>query len=112
DWSSDVCSSDLAFDFFHAVPLVLRGHLPGAALRAHVLRDGGLSPLFFTPLVQDQPRVPVRDRLHGHDFFAEGRALVGSASPAPSPAFGPGTGSAFADAFWILLVARRLDYFG
>src|SRR6266850_1425440 len=102
----------LPVDLFHAVSLVLRGRLSGAALRAHVLRDGGLSPLFFASLVQDQPRVSIRDRLHGHDFFAEGRALVGGASPAPSPAFGPGTGSAFAHAFRLFLVACRLDYLG
>jgi len=61
-------------------------------------RDRGLSPLFFAPLVQDQPRFPVCDRLHGHDLFAEGRALVGGASSPPSPAFRPGAGFAFSDA--------------
>src|SRR5881394_560359 len=48
---------------------------------------------------------------HWYDLFAEGRALVGGASPPPSPAFGPGTGFAFADAFRVFLVARRLDHF-
>src|SRR6266852_8838109 len=103
-------SHRLAADFFHSVPLVLPGHLPGAAGRAHVLRHRGLSPLFFAPLVQDQPRVPVCDRVHGHDLFAEGRAVVGGASPPPSPAFGPGAGFALADALRIFLVACRLDH--
>src|SRR6266481_871294 len=105
-------SPRLAADFFHSVPLVLPGHLPGAAGRAHVLRHRGLSPLFFAPLVQDQPRVPVCDRVHGHDLFPEGGAVVGGASSPPSPAFGPGTGFAFAHPYRVFLVARRLDYFG
>src|SRR5260370_23779393 len=104
-------SPRVAADFLHALSLVLPGGLPGLAGGEDVFRHRGLSPLFFAPLVQDQPRVSVRNRVHGHDFFSEGRAVVGGASSPPSPAFRPGTGFAFANPFRILLVARRLDYF-
>src|SRR6266481_2893239 len=118
-WLADFPDSFVAFcthspgltaDFLHSVSLVLRGHLPGPAGGEDVFRDRGLSPLFFAPLVQDQPRFPVCDRVHGHDLFAEGRALVGGASSPPSPAFRPGAGFAFSDAIRLFLVARRLDY--
>src|SRR6266446_5813346 len=103
-------SPRLAADFLHSLSLGLPGGVPRLAGREDVLRHRGLSPLFLAPLVQDQPRVSIRDRVYGHDLFAEGRAVVGGTSPSPSPAFGSGTRFAFAHAFRLFLVARRLDY--
>src|SRR5437879_2933196 len=114
EWLADFHSSLPAFcprsyriaaDLFHSVSLVLPGGLRGSAGGAHVFCNRGIPSLFFAPRVQDQPRVPVCHRVHGHVFFAEGRAVVGGASPAPSPLLRPGTGSPFADALRLFLVA-------
>ena len=82
---------------FPEVSLVVSGGLPGALLRAHVFRDRRLSPLFFAPLVQNQPGVPVHHGAGRHQLDAKGRALVGRQSPAPSPLFGYRRRPAFAD---------------
>ena len=47
---------------------------------------------------QDQPRLSVCDRVHGHDLGAKGRAVVGRASPPSSSLFRSGSGPALADA--------------
>src|SRR5262249_56259160 len=98
-------------NLFCAVPLVL----PGCGLRAlrsaHVFRYRRISPLFFAPFVQDQPLVPVRDRLDGHVLLAERGAVVGAASPPPSPIFGPRRPPPLAHLIWFLVVAHRLDSF-
>src|SRR5690348_15944545 len=59
------------------VPLVISDRLPGALLRADVLRDRRVPPLLLPSLIQDQPVLPVCDGSDGHDFHAKGRALVG-----------------------------------
>src|SRR5260370_35005270 len=59
-------SPPLAADFLYAVSLLLPGDLPGTAGRANVLRNRWLSSLFFAPLLQDQPRASVRNRVPCH----------------------------------------------
>src|SRR5215472_5506217 len=92
--------------FLHTFSLVLPGDYFGGAPGAHVFCHCRVSPLFFAPLVQDQPRFPVHHRLHGDVFFTERCAVVGGAPSPPSSLFRPGTGFAFADAFRLLLVAH------
>src|ERR1700676_2129372 len=90
-------------NIFRAFSLVVSDCVPGAGRGADVFRYRGLPPLFRTPLVQDQPGVSIRARVSGDDFWPEGSAVVGGASPAPSPAFGSGTESALPAAvrfFW------------
>src|SRR5581483_9763618 len=99
-------------DLLSALPLVLPRSLPCVARRPDVLGYRWLSSLFLASLVQAQPRLSVRHRLHGHDLRSERRALVGGASPSPSSLFGPGRRPPFADSLWFLLVAYRLDHFG
>src|SRR5262249_49565720 len=113
DFRDSVCSNSYrgAGNLFRALPLVLPDCRLRALRSAHVFLTPRLSPLFFAPFVQTQPLVPVRDRLDGHVLFAKGSALVGCASPPPSPLFGPGRRSALAHAVWFLVVAHRLDSF-
>ena len=72
-------------------------------LRAHVRGDGRLPPLLLAPHVQDVARVAVRARAPRHLELAEGRHLVGRASPRSPPQVRDLTGdvhSAKIDGFW------------
>src|SRR5207248_5680639 len=46
-------SHRLAANLLHPISLVLPGGMPRPAGREDVLRHGGLSPLFFAPIVQN-----------------------------------------------------------
>src|ERR1700741_320676 len=58
-------SSRFTVDFPHAVSLVLLGRVSRPAGCPHVFRDRRLSSLLFSSLVQNQPRLSIRDGFHG-----------------------------------------------
>src|SRR5713101_9247651 len=97
-------ASGRVVDFLDSFSVVVPACLRRGVFGADVLCDRGISPLFFAPVVQDQPVVSIRDCVHGYFFFAEGSVMVGGASPAPSPLQRSGRGSALADAVRIFLV--------
>src|ERR1700682_4462899 len=57
-------------DIFHSISLVLPSDMPGVAGRSHVFGSRGISPLLSAPGVEDEPWVPVCDRVYGYELGA------------------------------------------
>src|SRR5262245_21355028 len=66
--------------------------LPGALLAANLCYRCWLSPVLFTPRVQNKPRVPVHPGLPLTKFGPEKRAVVGGKAPTSSPVLGHSNG--------------------
>src|SRR3546814_13060027 len=77
DWSSDVCSSDLANDFMEAAQLALQAGLPGEAQQyvtfgystkalgtgSEASRQQRLKDLVDKKVAEDKPTLAARDKL-------------------------------------------------
>ena len=95
-----------------AVPTELARVARRVLLPAHVRRHRRLSPLLQSSLVQAQPLLAVLPRVPRADLGAEGRALVGGASPRSSSELRSQGRPALARARGLLVVAPRLDPVG
>ena len=78
-------------------------------LPENVRHHGRISPLLFTPLIQDQPGVPISLGIFRHDVCAKRRVMVGRTPSAPSQALRPDKRSTFPVAKRILVFPCRMD---
>lgn len=78
-------------------------------LLENVCHHGRVSPLFFTPFIQDQPGLPVSLGLFRHDICAKGSVMVGRAPSTPPQTLRPGEGSPLPVAKRVLVFPCRMD---